>query len=158
MCWMIQQCFYPSIEGMSDMNVKNGILVTIGSFFAWILSFGVYFILFMLFERMENQSGSYRFVPWVRLGYGIAWLAVIWVTYRSRLPEWIKASILAGSLTTFLAAIGVLLYETPVITGLVIILVAAALFLLRKMNKKWYHYYAVVLSIGAALFYPFPFR
>src|SRR5690554_2660240 len=113
----------------------------------------------MLVERMADQSGSYRFVPWVRLGYGIAWLAAIWVAYRSKLPEWIKASVLAGSLTTFLAAIGVVLYETPVITGLVIILVAAAaLFLLRKMSKKWYHYYAVVLSIGAALFYLFPFR
>ena len=70
-----------------------------------------------------------------------------------------KGHYLAGSLTSFLVAVGVLLYETPLITGLMIILVAAAaLLLLRKMNKKWYHYYAVILSIGSALFYLFPFR
>lgn len=152
-------CFYSFIEGMNDMNkktesIKNGIFVTIGSILSWIISFGVYFLIFMLFEWTRNLSGSYSFVPYVRLGYGISWLILAWLTYRSRLPEWLKATILAGSLTTFLAAVGVLLYEIPLITALVIILVvAAALWLLRIMNKKWYHYYAVKLSIGAALFY-----
>ena len=74
--------------------------------------------------------------------------------YRTRIPEWIKASILAGSLTTFMAGIGVQLYESPIIAGLSALLaVGAAIYMLHKMNKKWYHYYAIAISIIASLFY-----
>lgn len=74
--------------------------------------------------------------------------------YRTRIPEWIKASILAGSLTTFMAGIGVQLYVTPTIAGLVALLaVGVAVYMLQKMNKKWCHYYAIVISIIAAKLY-----
>lgn len=74
-------------------SIKNGIFVTIGSFLSCIISLAVYFLIFMLFERTGNLSGSYSFVPYVRLGYGIFWLILAWVTYRSRLPEWLKDNI-----------------------------------------------------------------
>ena len=61
---------------------------------------------------------------------------------------------LTTSLTTFMVGIGVQLYESPIVVGLVLLLVASiSVFLLHKMKQKWYHYYAVALSILAALFY-----
>lgn len=133
---------------------KEGILVTIGSFAALAIAFMFYFLIFMLFETTANQDGSYSFVSWMRIGYGIIWIVLCLIIYRTRIPEWIKASILAGSLTTFMVGSGVQLFETPIIVGVVMLLVAAAAaFLLRKMNKKWYHYYAIAISIIVALFY-----
>lgn len=74
-------CFYSFIEGMNDMNkktesIKNGIFVTIGSFLSWIISFGVYFLIFILFEWTRNLSGSYSFVPYVRLGMAFPGLSL----------------------------------------------------------------------------------
>ena len=61
---------------------------------------------------------------------------------------------MAASLTTFMVGIGVQLYESPIVVGLVLFLVAAtSVFLLHKMNQKWYHYYAIAIAIIAALFY-----
>jgi len=114
-------------------------------------------LIFILFENIANQDGSYSFVSWVQIGYGIVWIVLGLAIYRTRIPECLKASILAGSLTTFMVGMGVQLCETPIIAGLVVFLVAAAAaFLLRKINKKWYHYYAIVISIIAALFYLLP--
>lgn len=139
--------------------IKDGVLVTIGSIIAWIVAFGLYFLIFMLFETRANPDGSYRFVAWVRMGYGLVWLLLCLGIYRTRLPEWIKASVLAGAVTTFLAAFGVQLFETPLITGLLILIVAATIvYLLHKLKMEWFHYYAVLLSILATLFYLFPFR
>lgn len=134
--------------------IKDGVLVTVSSFIAMAVAFMLYFLIFMLFETMANQDGSYSFVSRVRVGYGIIWIIFCLMIYRTRIPEWLKAGILTGSLTTFMAGIGVQLYETPLIVGLVMLLAAGtAIILLRKMNKKWYHYYAIVISIIAALFY-----
>lgn len=149
-------------------STKVGIFVTIGSIVALISSFALYFLLFLLFERisMGDQQGmvvghepdSYGFVSWLRIGYGIAWLLLCLTVYRSRLPEWFKASILAGALTTFLTAFGVQLHESLfIIIVSMIVVLAAALFWLRKMNKKWYHYYAVAISIAASIFYLMPY-
>lgn len=134
--------------------IKEGILVTIGSFVALAIAFILYFLIFMLFETMENQDGSYGFVSPVRVGYGIIWIVLCLIIYRTRIYDWLKASILAGSLTTFMVGIGVQLNETPIIVGLIMFLVSAiGVFLLSKMKKKWYHYYAIVISIVATLFY-----
>ena len=134
--------------------IKEGILVTLGSFVALAISFMLYFLIFMLFETMANQDGSYGIVSSVRVGYGILWIVLCLIIYRTKIYDWLKASILTGSLTTFMVGIGVQLYETPIIVGFIIFFVAAmGVFLLRKMKKKWYHYYAIVISIIAALFY-----
>lgn len=134
--------------------IKDGVLITIGSFIAMAVAFLLYFMIFMLFEVMANRDGSYSFVSWIRIGYGIIWIVLCLIIYRTRIPEWLKACILAASLTTFMAGIGVQLYETPIILGLVILLtVGTAILLLRKMNKMWYHYYAIAISIIAAFFY-----
>ncbi len=124
------------------MNKKSGqikviILVTVGSLVALAIAFMLYFLIFMLFENIANQDGSYSFVSPVRVGYGIIWIVLCLIIYRTKIPEWIKASILAGSLTTFMAGIGVQLYENPAIVGFVLLLVpSVAVFLLREMNKK----------------------
>ncbi len=134
--------------------IKDGVLVTVGSFIAMAVAFMLYFLIFTLFETMANQDGSYSFVSWIRVGYGIIWIVLCLIIYRTRIPDWLKAGILTGSLTTFMSGIGVQLYETPIIIGLVMLLaVGTAILLLRKMNKKWYHYYAIAISIIAASFY-----
>ena len=134
--------------------IKEGVLVTLGSLVALVVAFALYFLIFMFFENMANKDASYNFVSSLRIGYGIVWIVLCFITYRTRVPEWLKASILAGSLTTFIVGIGVQLYATPIIAGLVALLaVGAAIYMLHKMNKKWYHYYAIAISIIAALFY-----
>lgn len=134
--------------------IKSGTLVIIGSIVALALAFVFYFTIFMLFETIANQDGSYSFVSPVRVVYGILWIVLCLITYRTRIYDWLKASILTGALTTFMVGIGVQLSKNPVIIGLVMLMVAATgVFLLHKMKKKWYHYFAIVLSIIAALFY-----
>ena len=134
--------------------IKEGVLVTVGSLVALVVAFALYFLIFMFFENMANQDGSYTFVSPVRVGYGVVWIVFCLIIFRTRIPEWLKASILAGSLTTFIVGIGVQSYATPIIAGLVALLaVGAAIYMLHKMNKKWYHYYAIAISIIAALFY-----
>jgi len=134
--------------------LKEGIIVTIGSFITLAIAFGLYFLIFVLFETMANQDGSYGFVSPLRVGYGIIWIIICLIIYCTRIYDWLKASILTGSLATFMVGIGVQLFEKPIIVGLVMLVVAAiCVFLLRKMKKKWYHYYAVLISIIATLFY-----
>jgi len=144
-------------EGHMDKNsemIKEGILVTLGSLVALAVAFMFYFAIFMLFETMANQDGSYGFVSPVRVGYGIIWIILCLIIYRTRMYDWLKASMLTGSLTTFMVGIGVQLHKTPIIVGLFMLLVAAtSVFLLRKMKKKWYHYYAIIISIIAVLYY-----
>ena len=134
--------------------IKEGILVTIASFLTLAVAFMLYFLIFMVFESIANQDGSYGFVSQLRVGYGIIWLGLCLLVYRTTVYDWLKASVLTASLTTFMVGIGVQLYESPIVVGLVLFLVAAtSVFLLHKMNQKWYHYYAVAISIIAALFY-----
>lgn len=134
--------------------IKEGIQVTIGSFVALAIAFLLYFLIFMLFETMANHDGSYGFVSPVRIGYGIVWITLCLILYRARIYDWLKASILTASLTTFMVGIGVQLFENPIVVYLVMLLAAAiGVFLLRRTKQKWYHYYAIVISIFAALFY-----
>lgn len=134
--------------------IKEGILVTIASFLTLAVAFMLYFLIFMVFESIANQDGSYGFVSLLRVGYGIIWLGLCLIVYRTTVYDWLKASVLTASLTTFMVGVGVQLYESPIVVGLVLLLVASiSVFLLHKMKQKWYHYYAVALSILAALFY-----
>lgn len=134
--------------------IKEGLLVTLGSFVASAIAFLLYFLIFRLFQAMANHDGSFGFVSWIRVGYGIIWIVFCFIIYRTKIHDWLKASILSASLTAFIVAIGVQSYRTPIIAYLVMFLAAAiGVFLLYKMKKKWYHYYAIALSIIAALFY-----
>ena len=134
--------------------IKEGILVTIASLLTLAVAFMLYFLIFMIFETVANQDGSYGFVSLLRVGYGIIWLGLCLIAYRTTVYDWFKASVLTASLTTFMVGIGVQLYESPIAVGAVLFLVAAtSVFLLHKTKQKWYHYYAVALSIIAALFY-----
>jgi hypothetical protein len=134
--------------------IKEGILVTIGSLVTLVLAFMLYFLVFTLFETLANQDGSYDYVSKVRVGYGIIWIVICLIIYRTKINDLLKASILTGAMTTFMVGMGVQLHKTPFLAGLVMLLVAATgIFLLRKMKKKWYHYYAIVISVFAALLY-----
>ena len=134
--------------------IKEGMLVTIASFLALAAAFMLYYLIFMVFETVANQDGSYGFVSILRVGYGILWLGLGLIVYRTTIYDWLKASVLTASLTTFMVGIGVQMYESPIVVGLVLLLVAAtSAFLLHKTKQKWYHYYAIVISIIAALFY-----
>jgi hypothetical protein len=117
-------------------------------------AFMLYYLIFMFFETVADQDGSYGFVSILRVGYGILWLGLGLIVYRTTIYDWLKASMLTASLTTFMVGIGVQMYESPIVVGLVLLLVAAtSVFLLHKTKQKWYHYYAVVIAIIAALFY-----
>ena len=134
--------------------IKEGMIVTLASLLTLAIAFMLYFLIFMVFEDFANQDGSYGFVSPLRIGYGIIWLALGLIVYRTTIYDWLKASVLTASLTTFMVGIGVQLYESPIVVGLVLLLVAAtSAFLLHKTKQKWYHYYAVAISIIAALFY-----
>lgn len=134
--------------------IKEGILVTIASFLALAAAFTLYFLIFMIFETATDQDSSYGFVAPLRVGYGIIWLALGLIVYRTTLSDWLKAGVLTASLTTFMVGIGVQLYESPIVVGLVLLLVAAtSAFLLHKTKQKWYHYYAIAISVIATLFY-----
>ncbi|WP_027107858.1 hypothetical protein [Lacticigenium naphthae] len=137
--------------------IKEGLLVTVGGFVILIVAFLLYFITFMLIQKMVNQNNSYNFVAPLRVGYGIIWIVFCFIIYRSRIGEWLKASVLTGSLTTFMATVGVQLFEYPIIVALFMVLaVVISLFLLRKMKKAWFHYYAIAISIIASLYYLWP--
>ena len=134
--------------------IKEGMLVTLASFLALAAVFMLYYLIFMFFETVADQDGSYGFVSILRVGYGILWLGLGLIVYRTTIYDWLKASMLTASLTTFMVGIGVQMYESPIVVGLVLLLVAAtSAFLLHKTKQKWYHYYAVVIAIIAALFY-----
>lgn len=134
--------------------IKEGMIVTLASFLTLAVAFMLYFLIFMFFEASANQYGSYGFVSPLRVGYGILWLGLCLIVYRTTIYDWLKASVLTASLTTFMVGIGVQMYESPIVVGLVLLLVAAtSVFLLHKTKQKWYHYYAVVIAIIAALFY-----
>jgi hypothetical protein len=134
--------------------IKEGMLVTLASFLALAAVFMLYYLIFMFFETVADQDGSYGFVSILRVGYGILWLGLGLIVYRTTIYDWLKASMLTASLTTFMVGIGVQMYESPIVVGLVLLLVAAtSVFLLHKTKQKWYHYYAVVIAIIAALFY-----
>ena len=99
--------------------IKEGMIVTIASLLTLAVAFMLYFMIFMIFESIANQDGSYGFVSSLRVGYGILWLGLCLIVYRTTLSDWLKASVLTASLTTFMVGIGVQLYESPIVVGLV---------------------------------------
>lgn len=133
---------------------KEGLYVTLGSLLAMVVAFGGYFLLFMLIARVFSQSGSYYFVAWLRMGYGILWLLFGAFFYKMHGPDWLKASLLAAALTTFFASSGVQFFANPLLAGLILVLTASiVVFLLYRARQPWYHYYAVALALLAAWFY-----
>lgn len=134
--------------------IKEGLLVTAGGFTGLILVFILYYLLFMFFEAFIDRESTYHFVSSLRLGYGIFWLAICILLYRSGIHDILKAIFLAMSLTAFMAGTGVQLNKYPAAIFLTVALTAAiSLFLLYKMKKRWYHYYAVGISVLAAIIY-----
>ena len=134
--------------------LKQWFLVTIGSFLLLILSFAMYYMLFMIFERVIRSGEHYAFVSYLRVGYGIFWLILCIGLYFSKIRDWLKACFLAMGMSTFLTAISVQLYEKAwisIVFPASIILLAA--FLLFKFKMKWYHYYALGLVIIALIIY-----
>lgn len=140
-----------------NKKVVDGLLVAAGSIISTAIAFLLYYLLFMLFETIANRDGLYGFVSPLRLGYAIGWLFICLVIYRTKLPEQLKAIILACSLTVFMSGIGVQLSGLDgylIIVGIVFLLVVTiAVMLLCKMKKNWFHYFAISISIIAALLY-----
>ena len=122
-----------------------------------VAAFALYYLFFLLFETIFPMDGSFHFVSPLRIGYGILWIVVCLILYRTKIPEWLKACILAGALTALMSTLGVQLYRTPV-AAVVIMLLADGLtvFLLIKAKKQWFHFYAIALSTLAAVFYLLP--
>lgn len=56
--------------------IKEGMIVTLASFFALAAVFMLYYLIFMFFETVADQDGSYGFVSILRVGYGIIWLGL----------------------------------------------------------------------------------
>ncbi len=134
--------------------IKDGLFVTIGGLVAMAIAFLVYLLLFTLFETFMNQDGLYTFVSYLRIVYGMIAIMVCVLIYQTKWKGQIKASILAGSLTTCMASIGVQLYDKPLfIIILLSVLTIIALILLYFHKKPWYHYYALVMTLVAALLY-----
>ncbi len=132
--------------------IRDGALVTVCSIIGLILSFVIYVIAFMYFEKITN--GNYYFVTPLRLIHGIVWLILGLVLYKTKIIDWLKASILTISVATFLISAGVTLYTKPIFTSISIFLVLmiSLLALLRK-GMKWYHYYALILALAAVMSY-----
>ena len=85
--------------------IKEGLLVTIASLLTLAVAFMLYFLIFMVFESFANQDGSYGFVSQLRVGYGIIWLGLCLIVYRTTINDLLKASVLAASLTTLWLAL-----------------------------------------------------
>jgi len=94
----------------SGNKVLHAILVTFGSVLLMALSFALYAALFLALEKMfvaPNGEFDHRFVSPLRIGYGIVWILVVLLLYRTKMAEWLKAIFLAGGLASFWAGMGV---------------------------------------------------
>lgn len=135
-------------------NITKGLLVTGLSLVGFMVSFLLYYMLFILFERVANMSGTYNFVGLLRIFYGLSWFISGYLLYRSNTHDILKASLLACALATFLVTMGINFYQTPMLSLLfIIIVVLLCIAWLYKQRKSWYHYYAVLLAVFAIIFY-----
>lgn len=133
---------------------REALLVTVAGLSAMVFAFILYALLFALFETFANQDGTYASVSWIRLANGIVWILACLALYRTRIPEWLKAGMLAGALAAFMAGTGVRQYETPWIAlAIDLAAVGTAVLLLLAMKKKWYQYHAVAMAIVASVVY-----
>jgi len=132
--------------------IRDGMLVTICSFIGLVLSFFIYYLLFMLFETIGPQK--YLSVSTLRVSHGFIWLIAGLVIYKTKIPDWLKASVLAVSLGTFIIASGVQLYEKPLfITSITFLITTITILALYRKDKRWYHYYALALALTAIIIY-----
>jgi len=141
----------------SSTTFKEALLVTLGGIVILPLSFVLYFLLFRLFEGLRGPEGPYMFVSTLRIGYGVAWLIGVFLVYRTKWNDLVKAVLLIGAITSFLAAVGVQLWEVPALFRIIIIvtLIVTAI-LLRRRKSNWYHFYAAALACAAAFLYALP--
>lgn len=141
----------------SSSAFKEALLVTLGGIVILPLSFALYFFLFRMFERIVSLEGPYRFVSTLRVSYGVAWLIGVVLVYRTKWDDLIKAVFLTGALTSFLAAVGVQLWESPALfRGIIVTMLIIVVILLRRRKSNWYHFYAAVLACAAAFLYALP--
>ena len=134
--------------------IKDGLLVTLGSVIAFLLSFALYYLIFLLLRRIVNEEGSYPHVSILRIGYGILWIIVGILVFRSHWFAPLKASAMTGALTTFFVTIGINLYKTPMIAWLIIAFFTVfVIIILYKLKKEWIYYYSIGLSIIASLLF-----
>ncbi len=140
--------------------VKQAVLVSIGSLVIMGLSFSLYVVLFRIMERLLFNPGgdlNHNFVSPLRMGYGLIWILLVLLLYRTRLPDWLKAVFLAGGLASLGAAFGVQAYQYPVLViGLILSVLVVTVLLLRHRKSAWYHYFAAILATAASFLYTAP--
>lgn len=137
-----------------NINFKNTILVTIGSFVCLLLTFLVYYFLFKSFELFFNRDNNYNFVSSLRLGYGTT-LLISWILiFFSRFKEWIKASLLTSAFSAFLITMGIQFYNNVIFFYIIIFVAIIFVILLLKLNKKeWFFYYSTLLALFVTTLY-----
>ena len=135
-------------------EIKQGVYVIIGSIVLLGLSFIVYFGLFRIFQAILNPEGRFGFVMFLRVGYGILLLVIAIFIDRMKLPEWVKASVLSAGLGTFLIALSVALYQSPMImVALIAVTLGLTVFLLIKSKKSWFSFIPIILILIAIWVY-----
>lgn len=95
----------------TSIIIKNGLIVTGGSLVSLAVAYGIYVFLFLTVREMAIQAGTFDLISKVRIIYGISAILICALIYRTRLIDWIKASVLAGALATMMISIGVQMYE-----------------------------------------------
>ena len=137
----------------SGHPLRSVLLVTVSVLGILVLAFALYFLLFMLIERVVGR-GEYNFVSMLRGGFGIVFLLAGVLVERTHFPLWFKAAFLATAVAVFSITMSILLYETPILSmGAIIVAGISALIYLVLRKKEWVYYYGIILSIAATLFY-----
>lgn len=72
------------------------------------LAFFLYYLIFMFAARMF-RAGEYNYAPVVRAAYGAVLLLVGILMERTSYPSWVKAAVLAASVSVFSIALSILL-------------------------------------------------
>lgn len=133
---------------------RQWLCVTVGAALLLGAAFLLYFFLFALLERLANTDRNYAYVSYLRIGYGALWFVVCPLAYRMRMPDCLKACILAAGLSAFLIALSVQLYDVPWLYMTVsAIPVLSGVIALTLRRSPWYHYYALLLVIVAVVIY-----
>jgi len=136
---------------------KQWFIVTVGAVVLLGAAFLLYYLLFALLERFGNPGGQYAFVSYLRVGYGICWVALSIGLYFSKMTDLLKTCFLAAGIGTLLISVSVQLYFAPWIFILLSALVISAeLLMVIKLKKKWYHYYAILLAVPFVILYSWP--
>ena len=133
---------------------KQWLIVTVGTVVLLGAAFLGYYLLFALMERVGNPGGQYDFVAYLRVGYGILWMALGIGLYFTKMPDLLKACFLAAGIGTFLISVAVQLFFAPwIFITLSAGIILAGLLMIFILKKKWYHYYAVLLVVPFIVLY-----